>query len=94
MTRGHELTNRVDLSPEQQGVYDNITATRGAVRGVFAILLHRADVASAVAELGACLRFRSTLDAVVRSQLSLPAPAYLTVSTSGACIARLQSASV
>ena len=53
--------NREELDPESQAVWDRAAATRGSVRGPFAMLMHNPPLADRVAELGAQLRFRSSL---------------------------------
>jgi 4-carboxymuconolactone decarboxylase len=60
MARLPEL-KRDELDPDSQAVWDRVVGTRGSVRGPFAILMHNPPLADRVAELGAQLRFRSTL---------------------------------
>src|SRR3954452_13334819 len=52
---------REELSAEDQGVWDRVAGTRGSVRGPFGIMIHNPPIADRVAELGAQLRFRSSL---------------------------------
>ena len=52
---------REELDADSQAVWDRVVGTRGSVRGPFAILMHNPPLADRVAELGAQLRFRSTL---------------------------------
>ena len=52
---------RDELSAEDQGVWDRVVGTRGSVRGPFALMIHNPPIADRVAELGAQLRFRSSL---------------------------------
>ncbi|MFN8637555.1 MAG: carboxymuconolactone decarboxylase family protein [Chloroflexota bacterium] len=52
---------REELDADSQAVWDRVAGTRGSVRGPFAILMHNPPLADRVAELGAQLRFRSTL---------------------------------
>lgn len=52
---------REDLSPEDQGVWDRVVGTRGSVRGPFGLMIHNPPICDRVAELGAQLRFRSSL---------------------------------
>jgi len=52
---------RDELDADSQAVWDRVVGTRGSVRGPFAILMHNPPLADRVAELGAQLRFRSTL---------------------------------
>jgi 4-carboxymuconolactone decarboxylase len=60
MTRLPEL-KRDALDADSQAVWDRVVGTRGSVRGPFAILMHNPPLADRVAELGAQLRFRSSL---------------------------------
>lgn len=60
MARLPEL-KRDTLDADSQAVWDRVVGTRGSVRGPFAILMHNPPLADRVAELGAQLRFRSTL---------------------------------
>ena len=66
MARITEVSTREALVPAQQRVYDEIVDRRGAVRGPFLVLLHRPEVASAAAKLGAYLRFDCRLSLDVR----------------------------
>jgi len=52
---------REELSAEDQGVWDRVAGTRGSVRGPFGIMIHNPPVCDRVAELGAQLRFNSSL---------------------------------
>ena len=52
---------RDELSAEDQAVWDRVAGSRGSVRGPFALMIHNPPIADRVAELGAQLRFRSTL---------------------------------
>jgi 4-carboxymuconolactone decarboxylase len=61
-----------DAVPEgQRHVWDAIVASRGSVRGPFAVLMHSPDVAERVAHLGTFVRFESSLDAVTRELAAL-----------------------
>lgn len=53
--------NREELDADSQAVWDRVAGSRGSVRGPFAILMHNPPLADRIAELGAQLRFRSTL---------------------------------
>ena len=53
---------REDLSVRGQQIYDEIFASRGAVRGPFAALMHSPEIAGRTAHLGAYLRFDTSLD--------------------------------
>lgn len=52
---------REELTPEEQGVWDRVAGSRGSVRGPFGIMIHNPPICDRVAELGAQLRFRSSL---------------------------------
>jgi 4-carboxymuconolactone decarboxylase len=52
---------RDELSAEDQGVWDRVVGTRGSVRGPFGLMIHNPPICDRVAELGAQLRFRSSL---------------------------------
>src|SRR3954468_17055005 len=52
---------RDELDADSQAVWDRVVGTRGSIRGPFAILMHNPPLADRVAELGAQLRFRSSL---------------------------------
>lgn len=71
MPRIPAIERREGLSPEQQVVYDAIAASRGFVRGAFAVLLHRPGIAGPVQELGGQLRFKGSLDPAVRESVQL-----------------------
>src|SRR6476661_10907285 len=72
MSRLPEL-NRDELDADSQAVWDRVAGTRGSVRGPFAILLHNPPLADRVAELGAQLRFRSSLTGAERELAILTA---------------------
>jgi 4-carboxymuconolactone decarboxylase len=55
MPRLPEVT-RDQLSAEDQAVYDAIAASRGSVRGPFAVLMHSPDVAGRAAHVGTYVR--------------------------------------
>jgi 4-carboxymuconolactone decarboxylase len=57
---------REELSPEGQAAYDRIAATRGSVRGPFAVLLHHPVLGERVADVGEILRFKGTLSGAAR----------------------------
>jgi 4-carboxymuconolactone decarboxylase len=56
------LERREQVVPAHRPVWDRIAQSRGRVAGPFAMLLHSPEVASRTAELGAYIRFASTLD--------------------------------
>jgi 4-carboxymuconolactone decarboxylase len=60
MTRVPEPT-REQLDADAQAVYDQIAATRGALRGPYGVLLHHPPLCERVGALGEQLRFRSGL---------------------------------
>src|SRR5947209_16721938 len=66
-----EITSREQVAEDQRHVWDEITASRGSVRGPFRVLLHSPELASRVAHLGTYLRFESTLDPHVREMAAL-----------------------
>ena len=53
------LTNlsREELKQEDQKYYDEISASRGSVRGPYGVLLHSPDLAARVAHTGAYVRY-------------------------------------
>ena len=62
---------REDLPAEQQPVYDSIVASRGQLQGPFTALIYSPTVAGRVAEVGAYIRFESTLPVAVRCLAAL-----------------------
>ena len=68
--------SREELPPEKRHIYDRIADTRAAgkeagVPNSFRALLNSPDLADALASLGEYLRFRSSLDPVVREMAVL-----------------------
>ena len=55
-----------DLPADQQHIFDEISGSRGAVRGPFAMLLHSPEVAGRIAHTGAYIRFETTIPAELR----------------------------
>ena len=49
--------SREELKPEDQKYYDEISGSRGSVRGPYGILLHSPDLAARVAHTGAFVRY-------------------------------------
>jgi len=49
--------SREELKPEDQKYYDEISGSRGAVRGPYGVLLHSPDLAARVAHTGAFVRY-------------------------------------
>lgn len=66
MARIPLLTSRDLLPPAAQVVFDDIEGTRGAMRGPFAVLLHRPEIAAGAQRIGAYLRYASVLPAALR----------------------------
>ena len=66
MTRVIKIENESDLTPEDRHIYKEISDTRGAVRGPFAVLLNSPELAARTAHLGEYLRFRSVLPDGIR----------------------------
>jgi 4-carboxymuconolactone decarboxylase len=60
------VTDRDAVPEGQRHVWDAIVASRGSVRGPFAVLMHSPEVAERVAHLGTFVRFESSLDAATR----------------------------
>jgi 4-carboxymuconolactone decarboxylase len=60
------VTDREQVPEDQRQVWDAIVASRGSVRGPFAVLMHSPEVAGRVAHVGTYVRFESSLDATVR----------------------------
>lgn len=61
MARIPPITERSQLAPEHQGVWDRIGRRRGHVAGPFSVLLHSPEVAGRTGDLGAYIRFESKL---------------------------------
>jgi 4-carboxymuconolactone decarboxylase len=66
MARIPEITEREQLPEAQRGNWDAIAASRGSVRGPFAVLLNSPELASRAAHLGTYLRFESPLEPAVK----------------------------
>ena len=49
--------SREDLKPEDQKYFDEISGSRGGVRGPYGVLLHSPDLAARVAHTGAFVRY-------------------------------------
>ena len=62
MARIPLIEKKESLSPEHQAIYDAIAQSRGRVQGPFSALLHSPTIAERTANLGAYIRFESTLD--------------------------------
>jgi 4-carboxymuconolactone decarboxylase len=62
MPRVRMIEEREDTSPSQVEVFDHIAASRGGqMIRPFAAMIHRPEIARAAADLGAVIRFESTL---------------------------------
>ena len=62
MPRVRMIEEREDASPSQVEAFDHIAASRGGLMiRPFATMIHRPEIASAAADLGAVIRFESTL---------------------------------
>jgi 4-carboxymuconolactone decarboxylase len=55
------IEERKDATPAQLETFDHIAASRGKMIRPFAAMLHRPEIARAAADLGAVIRFHSTL---------------------------------
>lgn len=61
MPRVQMIEEREDASPGQLDTFDHIAASRGTMIRPFAAMLHRPEIARATADLGAVIRYQSTL---------------------------------
>jgi 4-carboxymuconolactone decarboxylase len=61
MARVRMIEEREDASPAQLDSFDHIAASRGKMLRPFAAMLHRPEIARAAADLGAVIRYQSTL---------------------------------
>lgn len=61
MPRVQLIEDREQANVTQAEVFDHIVASRGRMLRPFAAMLHRPELARAVADLGAVIRFQSTL---------------------------------
>jgi 4-carboxymuconolactone decarboxylase len=66
MARVPVIASKNDVPAGHEQVWDQIASSRGRVVGPFSVLLHRPELARRTAELGAYIRFESTLGAVDR----------------------------
>lgn len=66
MPRVPLIDERAGLSPAQLEVFDDIVASRGSILRPFALLLHRPEIARAVARLGSVIRYEGRLADSVR----------------------------
>lgn len=61
MPRVRMIEERDEASPSQLETFDHIAASRGKMIRPFAAMLHRPEIARAAADLGAVIRYQSTL---------------------------------
>lgn len=61
MARVQLIETREQASPDQEGAFDHIVASRGRMLRPYAAMLHRPEIAQATSDLGAVIRFDSTL---------------------------------
>jgi 4-carboxymuconolactone decarboxylase len=61
MPRVRLIEERGEASPAQLETFDHIAASRGKMIRPFAAMLHRPEIARAAADLGAVIRFESSL---------------------------------
>jgi 4-carboxymuconolactone decarboxylase len=66
MTRVAEVMERGALPESQRPAFDEIVASRGAIRGPFGVLLHSPELARRAAALGGYLRYESALEPRLR----------------------------
>src|SRR4051794_39957100 len=66
MSRIPDVTARDQLPEDQRHWWDEISASRGSVRGPFKVLLHSPEFAGRAAHLGTYVRFESSLEPLVR----------------------------
>ena len=62
MARLEPITSKEQVAPEHHGTFDAIVASRGAVQGLFTMLMHHPDLAAHVGTLGGYIRFEGDLD--------------------------------
>lgn len=77
MPRIPGVVERDGLSAEQLKIFDAIASSRGSVRGPYAILLRRPEIAGPAQEMGGYLRFRSAFDPGVRECTTMAVAALL-----------------
>lgn len=76
MARVRLLTEREGLSPEQQETFDWVVESRGSMIRPYEVLLHAPGIARPAAELGARIRYESSLSDHDRELVILTAAAY------------------
>src|SRR5260221_13442889 len=65
-TRVAEVKEREALPESQRPAFDEIVASRGAIRGPFGILLHSPELARRAAAVGGYLRYESSIESRLR----------------------------
>lgn len=73
MARIPTIRTKDQVAPEHIPIFEAIAASRGEVRGPFAVLFHSPEVAGRTAHLGAYLRFEGVLDDQTREIASMAA---------------------
>jgi 4-carboxymuconolactone decarboxylase len=71
MSRIADIGSRDELPEGMRQHWDDITASRGSVRGPFKVLLHSPELAGRAAHLGTYIRFEGQLPAEVRELAAL-----------------------
>jgi 4-carboxymuconolactone decarboxylase len=71
MSRIPDITSKDQLPQDKQHWWDEITASRGSVRGPFKVLLHSPEFAGRAAHVGTYVRFESPLEPRVRELTAL-----------------------
>ena len=61
MARVQLIETREQATPDQEEAFDHIVASRGRMLRPYAAMLHRPEIARAASDLGAVIRFDSTL---------------------------------
>ena len=67
---------RDQLKPEDQKYFDEISGTRGSIRGPYGILLHSPDLAARVADTGAYVRFDFDMTEALKETVIITAAAH------------------
>ena len=75
MARLHNI-ERDHLKPEDQKYFDEISGTRGSIRGPYGILLHSPDLAARVADTGAYVRFDFDMPESLKETVIITAAAH------------------
>ncbi len=75
MARLQNIT-REQLKPEDQKYFDEISGSRGSIRGPYGILLHSPDLAARVADTGAYVRFDFDMPESLKETVIITAAAH------------------